>query len=254
MKMKFLTSIIFVLVALAGCRLLPSEVPDAEQLGELAEQGKSAAATAQVAAATARVVVVTRAVQASDTATRLAEQGYDVQTAATRAVAFGQEAATRLREDGPSAVATIRSFGTPAVTLAQKLGETRADANGNVFITITEAELTTALTWYKPADGEDMRNIYVQIDDGQFVLFAEVTQPVSGRLGVVFEPIIVDGVFQVRIASASMGGISVPRVVLNSAESRINNTLLAAVSVVPGNVTYTDVTASNGVLTLTGYK
>lgn len=249
-RAKFLLIMFFAGVLFVACDRLPSR----EQVSDAADRGQSAAATAQVVAAT-------KVVEAQAAATRLAEQGIDVQTAATRgreaagtAAVIAQSAATRIREDGPSAVATIKAYGTPVVSLGQKFRETRPDENGNIYITISEAELTQALTWHNPATDDGMRNTRATIEDGEIRLIAEVTTPVQGTLTVAFRPVIEDGDIQLDIASAQVGGVGVPRILLNSAESRINNTLLLATSLIPGSTTYTNITASSGFIAIYGQK
>lgn len=185
-------------------------------------------------------------------ATRVKEDG---PSAAATAKALAESAATRIKEDGPSAVATIRALGTPAVTLKDRLSEMRPDENGNVTISITEAELTRALTFYKPASEDGLRDSRIQLRDGLIILEAEIDRPREGTtLTVNFQPEIVDDDVKLTIVNASAGGIDVPRVMLNSAEARINNTLLIALKAIPGDIAFTRASANGGVLLITGAR
>ena len=208
-------------------------------VGTMAVQGQNALATAQVLGATAVVQGRTGAATA--------------QVLGATAVVEARLLATRMSEGGESAWATVQAWGTPTVSLKQRLAGLIPNDDGGIQLYITEAELTSALTWDRPNDDGRLQNLHATIRDGNINLIGEVTSPVQATATIVFQPYLQAGSLQMKVVAGSLGNIPLPQAVLQSAENRINSALLTAIKLIPGQAQWTDVTATNGTLTLLGY-
>jgi hypothetical protein len=234
-SIRFCLLLLTLLLSVA-CSTLVENVPDREQIGELADRSRDALATARAAQPTVQAAIATARVQ--------------IGTAAVQAEAI----ATQVAAGGTSALATIQALGTPVTTLRDRLAQLQPNADGSLTITITEAELTAALTWDEPAEDDRLRNVRARIAEGMLVISADVVDPVTAPASIRFEPVIEDSALQLHIIDARLGSVPLPTALLNASENRLNRTLLTAINLIPGENIFTQVSAENGVLVLFGYR
>ena len=228
----FLTLILFVLPALA-CNFsaaAPPTTSDAQQ------QMNNAAATAQA----------------------LAQQGAEQ-------VVSTLESAVGTLPDANSVAATAQAaIGQPDTSadsltiLREKIAAIQPDANGQISITITDAELTQAIRAGQQAAATQGHAISLQepqvvFTGGYIILTGNVTDPIAAQMRVVFSP-YVDGVLQFEVVEASLGTIRIPPGVLQTAEGTLNNTLTEALGGLPANFSLQAVTMGEGTMTLVGQR
>jgi hypothetical protein len=182
-------------------------------------------------------------------------------TAAAMAREAGAAAATAAAvaaEQAPTVIATAQALEFPeADELREKIGSAVPDEAGNVRVTISEEDLNRAIQarLRLEAEGRDpaqlpLQNVRVTFAAGSIVLVGDVTQPVSGRLTVTFRPYVVNGAPQFELVSASFGGVSVPAVLLQSAESILNSTLGDALQALPARVQLHEIVVAEGSMTV----
>ena len=130
------------------------------------------------------------------------------------------------------------------------------DENGNVSLTLTDAELSNvvedqqATTTTADEQTIALQNPGVRFTNGTILFQGEVTQPIEAQLSVSFRPIVEDGALRFEAEGASLGGINVPATLLQTAESRLNNTLGEAMTHLPEGVTLQAVIVGEGTLTI----
>jgi hypothetical protein len=182
-------------------------------------------------------------------------------TAAAMAREAGAAAATAAAvaaEQAPTMIATAQALEFPeADELRQKIGSAIPDEAGNVRVTVSEEDLNRAIQarLRLEAEGRDpaelpLQNVRVTFAAGSIVLVGDVTQPVSGRLTVTFRPYVVNGAPQFELVSASFGVVSVPAVLLQSAESILNSTLGDALQALPARVQLHEIVVAEGTMTV----
>jgi hypothetical protein len=182
-------------------------------------------------------------------------------TAAAMAQQAGSAAATAAAvaaEQAPTTIATLQAVELPdAGVLREKIASALPDESGNVRVTISDDDLNRVIQArlrQEAAAGDPaqmpLQNPVVTFAAGSIVLAGDVTQPVSGRLTVTFRPYVLNGGLQFEIMSATLGTITVPPVLLQTAESTLNSTLGDALNALPAAVQLHDITVAEGTLTL----
>jgi hypothetical protein len=178
------------------------------------------------------------------------------QAAATAAVVAATVAA-----QGQDVVATVQAsdFELPDVqALREKVAALTPDENGNISFTIGDAELTRIIQTQQAAapagDAPQVQNLTVQFTNGTILLSGNVTEPIQAQLTISFWPVVEDGLLRFQVASATMGSITVPPVLLQTVEASLNNTLGQALSNLPASVTLQAITVSEGSLTIMAHQ
>lgn len=216
-------------------------LPDVN-VDELADQAAEAATQAADLAATAVIV----AEQAAESAATLAASD-QVQNLEATAVA--------------AATALVNSdFELPdSSSLRQKFANAQPDANGNITITLTDAELNEAIRLKQTAaeqagQPQTVQGLTVTFTGGNIVMTGNITTPVTAQLTVTFRPYVADGLLQFEVVSASLGSINVPAALLSASEATLNSTLNEAMGNLPANYTLQDVVMGEGTMTIYAHK
>lgn len=221
-------------------------------------------------AATSPLAEVTVPARVSEQAEALATQAASVAATAAAgatAVAVAEQAdsvvATAVAQ-GETLAATAQS-GTGQISgldinaLKERFSSLQPDENGNVSVTITESELNQAIEASQAAAAQAGRNLQIQnaqatLSEGTIILAGNVTEPLSADLTVSFRPLVANGILQFEVASATVGGVTVPPSLLQSAEATLNNTLGEAMSNLPAEIVLQDVIISDGTMTVVGSR
>lgn len=268
MRYQWLSLIAMLALVALACSLPTRPPSGAEVRDGAAAAAETAAALATRAApglGTAAANVREAGSAAAATAAALATAGVPA-TAAARAAELGGAAlatAEALATAGVPATVAAGARGTVAAlpatydALRDKMAAVLPDANGQISVTIDEAELTTALAARQArieGDGETpaLRGAVVRITPATVILMGELTTPIAGPLLAVFVPYVRDGVIQLDFIEATVAGITVPNWVVDSAEFTLNTTLNTALAALPSRLGFTAVTLSDGAMTLTG--
>ena len=179
------------------------------------------------------------------------------QAAATAAVVAATVAA-----QGQDVIATVQAsdFELPDVqALREKVAALMPDENGNISFTIGDEQLTQVIQSHQAAatpagEAPQVQNLTVQFTNGTILLSGTVTDPIQTQLTVSFWPVVEDGLLRFQVASATMGSIVVPPVLLQTAEASLNNTLGDALSNLPASVTLQAIIVREGSLTITAHQ
>lgn len=204
---------------------------------ELAAQAGDAAATAQVL--TDQVT--------TQTIPTVAPATVGVETVATALPVPTVEAiATQI-------VPTLDASGYTMADMEAMFSTVQPDGNGNVSVTITDDQLTSAVAAAQSTNqgAGQIQNVVFTFGAGAILMTGDVTQPIQAQLSVTFSPYVVNGVLQFDITQASLGGIQVPASMLTQAEATLNSSLGNAASQLPANVTLQSVIVADGVMTFT---
>ena len=94
-----------------------------------------------------------------------------------------------------------------------------------------------------------MQNTQVRFTEGVIIYTSRVTSPIEGDLRLVMQPYVVDGVMQLSLVSADLGGQTIPQFMVGMVETTLNATLNGAFSQLPGSVTLTALYVNEGSLT-----
>ncbi len=198
--------------------------------------------------------------QAADAATKAAD-------AAATAVIIAQQAASseQVQSLEATAVAAATSLANSDVelpessSLRQKFANAQPDANGNLTITITDAELNEAIQMKQAAAAEagqpqPIQGLTVTFTGGNIVMDGDITDPIAAHLTVTFHPYVAGGILQFEVVSASIGSINVPAALLSASEATLNSALNDALGDLAANYTLQDVTMGEGTMTVTAQK
>ena len=202
---------------------------------ELAAQAGDAAAMAQVLAGQ----IATQAVPAAETVTAGVE-------AVATAVPTVEAIATQI-------VSTLDASGYTMADLEAMFSTVQPDGAGNVSVTITDDQLTSAVAAAQSTGqgAGQMQNVVFTFGAGTILMTGDVTQPIQAQLSVIFSPYVVNGVLQFDITQASLGNIQVPATMLTQAETTLNSSLGNAAAQLPANVALQSVIVADGVMTFT---
>lgn len=198
--------------------------------------------------------------QAADAATKAAD-------AAATAVVVAQQVATseQVQNLEATAVAAATSLANSDVelpensSLRQKFANAQPDANGNLTITLTDAELNEAIQMKQAAAAEagqpqPIQGLTVTFTGGNIVMNGDITDPFAAHLTVTFHPYVTGGNLQFEVVSASIGSINVPAALLSASEATLNSTLNDALGDLAANYTLQDVTMGEGTMTVSAQK
>ena len=220
--------------------------------------------------ATSPLAEITVPAAVSEQAEALATQAASVAATAAvdaTAVAVAGEAdsvvATAVAQ-GETLAATAQSAagqipGVDIDALKERFSSAQPDENGNVSVTITDDELNQAIQASQAAAAQTGRAIQIQnaqatLTGGNIILAGNVTEPVTADLSVSFRPSVANGILQFEVVSATVGGVTVPPSLLQSAEATLNSTLGEAMSNLPAQVVLQDVIIGEGTMTVVGSR
>ena len=217
------------------------DLPDVN-VDELAGQAAEAATQAADMAATAVIV----AQEAAQSAATLAASD-QIQNLEATAVA----AATSLANS---------DFELPDTSsLRQKFANAQPDANGNITITLTDAEMNEAIRLKQTADEEagqpqPVQGLAVTFTGGNIVMTGSITTPITAQLTATFRPYVANSALQFEVVSASLGSINVPTALLSASQATLNNTLNDAMGNLPAGYTLQEVIMGEGTMTINAHK
>ncbi len=201
----------------------------------------------------------------------LASQAVDAATeaadVAATAVIIAQQAASseQVQSLEATAVAAATSLANSdyelpeSSSLRQKFANAQPDANGNISITITDAEMNEAIQMKQAAAeqaGQEqvLQGTAVTFTGGNIVLTGSITTPVTAQLTVTFRPYVANGILQFEVVSATLGSIRVPATLLSASEATLNSTLNDAMGNLPANYTLQEVLMGEGTMTINAHK
>lgn len=218
-------------------------LPDVNiNVDEAAEQAAAAATQAADVAATAAVV----AQQAAGSAATIAASDQVQQLEATAVAAA-------------TAIANSDYQLPDTSSLRQKFANAQPDANGNISVTITDAELNEAIQIKQTAaenagQVQTVQGLAVTFTGGNIVMTGNITDPITAQLTVTFRPYVANGILQFEVVSATIGTINVPASLLAATEDTLNTTLNEALGAAPGSYTLQTVIMGEGTMTINGQK
>lgn len=145
--------------------------------------------------------------------------------------------------------ATAQTGEVDAGLLSEQFDSATIDENGNVAVSITEAETNQALQLALEASGSDViSNAYIAYTGGTIVFTGDME---TGALRAVIRPYVNNGELNYEIVEATINGKSVPPAAYAAVEETINSTLAQVMGELPENVTLTGVSVGEGVMTIT---
>lgn len=198
--------------------------------------------------------------QAAEAATQAADM-------AATAVVIAQEAASS--EQVQNLEATAVAAATALVnsdyelpensSLRQKFANAQPDANGNITITLTDAEMNEAIQMKQAAAeqaGQEqvLKDTAVTFTGGNTILTGNITSPIAAQLSVTFRPYVAGSILQFEVVSAVLGSINVPAALLSASEATLNSTLNEAMGSLPAGYTLQEVSMGEGTMTINGQK
>jgi hypothetical protein len=178
------------------------------------------------------------------------------------AAATGAVVAATVAAQGQDIVATVQAsdFELPDLqALRDQVTAVMPDENGNVTFTIGAEQVTQVIQSHQVSamsagETPKIQNLSVQFTNGTVSLSGNVTDPIQAQLTVSFWPTVENGTLRFQVASATMGSITVPPVLLQTVEASLNNTLGEVMSNLPAGVTLQAITVSEGSLTVTAHQ
>jgi hypothetical protein len=244
-KRAFALLISLLLFASLACGLGGIDLPEVGGLPE------GAAATAEGAARAAATAVAQVTIPAGAMATAEAMAGRAGDVMATAAAIAGDE--------GSQLVSTLEAgdfnvdVGVNVDALREKIANATPDANGNLTITFTEAEINEALT-LRQGNGntQGLRDPQLSFTQNTVILTGGIDQPIAGSLEATFRPYVVDGErsLALELTAAKINGIAVPTILLGTLEATVNTSLDLLMSNLPQAYELRQVTVGEGTLTI----
>jgi hypothetical protein len=196
---------------------------------------------------------------ARSAATAAAEVGVAA-TAGAAAQQAGSLAATAVAlagVEGADLVATLQAsdfainVDVNSGPLQEKFSNLQPDANGNVMITITDAELNELIVVRQVGNGTtELQNVSVAFRGGNAILTGQVSRPVQAELEIAFRPEVEDGRLRFRVANAAVGNLRVPNILLDTAENSLNSSLSTVINSLPASYRLQDITIGEGTMTI----
>jgi hypothetical protein len=121
-------------------------------------------------------------------------------------------------------------------------------ATGDVTLTITEAELTSAMA---QQENPTLQNPQIYFRDGKMKLYVNlVTTNLTAGALIVINPTVTNGQLSLVVEKADMGPLPMPDDVLKNLSTTINEQILGMLSKLPKGFKVKTVTAKDGLLTI----
>ena len=194
--------------------------------------------------------------QAGDLAGTAAQQaGEAAGTAVQQAGQAAGTAAVVATEQGGAALATIQAINTPDITeLTERLSAVRPDENGNVSVTLTEAELNQLLRLrYLVLSAEpELRDASVRFAAGEIRLDGTVPLLLPVGVTLTLRPLVIDGRLELEILDAALGPVETPEVVLGFASNLVSDALTDTIRRLPAGFQLQAIDVDEGRLTISG--
>lgn len=189
------------------------------------------------------------------------------QAASVAATAAAGATAVAASAETDSVVATVAAQGEAVAgtvqssmdldALRERFSSAQPDENGNVSVTLTDAELNQVIQASQEAAAQAGRNVQIEnaqasFTGGNIIVTGNVTEPLTAALNVTFRPYVANNTLQFEVVNATVGGITVPPTLLQSAEATLNSTLGEAMNNLPAQFVLQDVIMSEGTMTVVG--
>ncbi len=225
-----------------GCNSLSDQ--NRQRLNEVADRGQLLAST-----------LVANAPSYAATAKSVASTAI----AAAPTIAVNAQSAAATVSSNSQAVATLASqHGGEVVSLASNMRSNvqalQPDANGNIVISVSAAELTGSVILDTAAGTVRMDNLAATIANGRILLTGDMLEPLSSPFAVSFFPYVEDGQVKLVIEQATIGRIPVPANLIDPIEQQLNQTIVQTITKLPANVRVIAIDANNGYLTITAQQ
>lgn len=204
-----------------------------------------AVATAQAALQQAGELAGTAVQQAGETSGTLVQRAEEA--AGTAAVVATQQ--------GGAALATVEAINTPDLTeLTERLAAARPDENGNLSVTLNEAELNQLLNLrYLVMSAEpELRDATVRLADGAIELDGTVPLLLPVNVRLTLRPVVTDGRLDLEIVDVALGRLRAPEVVRRFAGQLIGDTLSEVTRRLPDGFQLQSIVIEEGSLTISG--
>lgn len=238
MKKEQLFTLWFVLFAFLACGTSIDSLPSQEQAQSAMQ---TAEALGQQASALATEAAPTLAALATQAAAMATQVGPTLEAGAV-------ELATR----AANAQATLQAAGITADYLRQKAASLTPDANGNVTLVVTQAEINLVVQAQQQEEGSGgVQNSQVRLTNGAISISGRVTQPVEGNVILTLQPVVTNGQLQFEVLSAALNDQALPDMLLNQLESNLNTALVGAVNGMPGTVELKSIVITEGEMAIT---
>jgi hypothetical protein len=194
--------------------------------------------------------------QAGDTAgTAVQQAGEAASTAAQQAEEAAGTAAAVATLQGGAALATVQAVPTPDLTeLTERLAAARPDENGNLSVTLNEAELNQLLQLrYLVLSAEpELRDAAVRFSAGEIELHGTVPLPLPVGVKLTLRPEVADGQFDLAIIDAALGPIQAPEAVLRFAGNILSDALHEIIRRLPEGFQLQSIEVDEGSLIISG--
>ena len=194
--------------------------------------------------------------QAGDAAgTAVQQAGEAVGTAAQQAERTAGTAAAVATQQGGAVLATVQAVNTPDLTeLTDRLAAARPDENGNLSVTLNEAELNQLLNLrvlVLSAEPE-LRDATVRFSAGEIELNGTVPLPLPLGVKLTLRPDVADGRFDLEVIDAVLGPIKAPEAILAFAGNLVSDALAETIGRLPDGFQLQSIEVDEGHLTIHG--
>ncbi len=259
-------------ILLLGLTMLACGPLSSSQIEQAKEGAGTAAAAAQTAAeaaqttasqlATARPTLQAGAGEAIDqAATAVAQLATQAPTIQAQAGEIGSMVATvgaSSSAGGGELIATAQASDIDLSALQAAINNLEPDENGNYTLTITEEQLNSAVALRQTAAAENgeapaAQNLRFKFGDGAILLEGEINTPVQAPLSAKLTPVMGLGL-RFDISDVKIGDFTVPNAVAYGAETALNKAVGDALAFLPASIILTDVTITEGALTISGRR
>lgn len=209
------------------------------------ESPAAAVATAQAALQQAGELAGTAVQQAGESSGTVVQQAEE---------AAGTAAVFATQQSG-AALATVQAINTPDLTeLTDRLAAARPDENGNLSVTLNEAELNQLLRLrYLVMSAEpELRDATVRFADGAIELDGTVPLLLPVNVRLTLRPVVTDGRLDLEIVDAALGRLRAPELVLRFAGQLMGDTLSEVTRRLPDDFQLQSIVVEEGSLTISG--
>lgn len=171
------------------------------------------------------------------------------------------EAAVELAQQGSTILETLQTadIQLPTVDTAAiqaKIATIEPDANGFVTVTITDAELNQAFqeTAVTVENQISVSGANIHFSQNNAQLTGQIMQPIVGNLNIHFTPYLYNNTAQFDVTTASFNDLPVPALLIDQAETMLNNTVAQAMSQLPDNIILHSIIVTDGAITISGQQ